>query len=275
MGQNVVCPHCEQEFNATPPTAPREEKLPFFKFSRRKMLKDELERLTNDGEYNESDHDSMIERAAKLGLSEKEIDKLRMAAVQKAFKPIKERISETARVTDEDMECLNEISRKYHVTVADEPLLKTCREIYLMEEKNQLPLEPISSGDLMVDAGESVYYALGTDWAQLRSRTKGHSGMSMSIPAGIRGVRFRIGQTTPIRSEELTVLASGMLYVTSKRLVFNGDRRNTNVTFRRMLGTAVFRDAIEIEKTTGRSDYFYMAAIHARYISALVGVLKP
>ena len=96
----------------------------------------------------------------------------------------------------------------------------------------------------------------------------------MSIPTGIKGIKFRLGQLTPIRSEELTVLASGILYITSKRLVFNGDRRNAAVTFRRVLGTSVFRDAIEIEKSTGRSDYFFMDAIRARYVSAMVGCLK-
>jgi hypothetical protein len=274
IGQNVVCPTCEQEFYATPPAAPIEEKLPFFKFSRRKMLKGELDRLTGDGEYSEADHNALTERATKLGLHEDEINKLRMAAVQEAFKPIKDRISETAQVTDDDMECLREIGEKFHVTVADEPLFKTCREIFLMEEKNEFPLEPVSCGDLLTDAGEHVYYRVETEWGQLRSRTKGYSGVSMSIPTGIKGVRFRLGQLTPIRSEDLTVLASGILYVTSKRLVFNGDRRNTAVTFRRILGTSVFRDAPEIEKSTGKSDYFFMDAVRARYISAVVGVLK-
>jgi hypothetical protein len=274
VGQNVICPHCEQEFHATPPAAAPEEKLPFFKFSRRKMLKGELDRLTGDGEYDEADHDALIERASKLGLHEDEINKLRMAAVQEAFKPIKDRIAETAQVTDEDMECLREIGRKYHVTIADEPLFKTCREIFLMEEKNEFPLEAISCDDLMRDAGEHVYYAIQTEWGQLRSRTKGYGGVSMSIPTGIKGVRFRLGQLTPIRSEELTALARGMLYVTSKRLVFNGDRRNTTVTYRRMLGASVFRDAIEIEKNTGRSDYFFMDAIRARYVSAIIRQLK-
>jgi hypothetical protein len=274
VGQNVICPHCEQEFHATPPTAPHEEKLPFFKSSRRKILKDELDRLTADGEYDATDHDALIERASKLALDEAEINKLRMAAVQEALKPIKDRIGETALVTDEDMEDLREISRKYHVTIADEPLFKTCREIYLMEEKNQLPLEPIGCGDLMTDPGESVYYAIETEWGQLRSRTKGYAGVSMSVPTGIKGVRFRLGQLTPIRSEELTALARGLLFVTSKRLIFNGDRRNTTVTLRRMLGTSVFRDAIEIEKSTGRSDYFFMDAIRARYVSAIIRLLK-
>lgn len=172
------------------------------------------------------------------------------------------------------MQCLQEIGRKYQVTFSDDPLFQMCREIYLMEELRTLPTCSINCADLMVDDDEQVYYAVGTEWAQLRSQIKGYSGISVSIPTGIKGVRFRTGQTKVIRSEELTVLATGTLYITSKRLIFNGDRRNTTVTFSRLLGVKVFRDAVEIEKTSGRSDYFFMEAIRARYVSALVGLLN-
>jgi hypothetical protein len=98
--------------------------------------------------------------------------------------------------------------------------------------------------------------------------------MSVSLPTGIRGVRFRLGQLTPLRTEQLTLLAQGVLHVTSKRLLFNGDRRNTAVNIGRIVGTSLFSDAVEIEKSTGRSDYFFMTALHGRYVSAVVQFLK-
>jgi hypothetical protein len=274
VGQNLVCPHCEQQFYATPPSAALEEAIPFFKFSRRKRLKQELERLTADGEYSEADHKTLIYKACNLGLHEDEIDNLRMAAFRKEVEAVQAQIYQTAQMSDEDVEHLRQISQKYNITIAEEPLFKVCRDIYIMEEKNEFPLVPLRCPDVMVDGGEYIYFGIETEWSQLRSRSKGYSGISMSIPTGIKGVRFRLGQLTPIRSEELAALARGTLYVTSKRLIFNGDRRNTTVTYRRILGTSVFSDAIEIEKITGRSDYFSMNAIYARYISAITRILK-
>ena len=77
-----------------------------------------------------------------------------------------------------------------------------------------------------------------------------------------------------MRSEELTPLADGTLWVTSKRLLFQGDRRNTKVEHKKVVDTEIFLDALKIEKATGKPDYFSMSPEKARYITALIGALK-
>lgn len=77
-----------------------------------------------------------------------------------------------------------------------------------------------------------------------------------------------------MRSEELTALSNGMLYVTSKRLLFAGDARSTNIGFKKIIDGEVFSDAVKIEKTTGKPDFFMMDAARARFILSLIGVLK-
>jgi hypothetical protein len=72
----------------------------------------------------------------------------------------------------------------------------------------------------------------------------------------------------------MTPLASGTLYVTSKRLLFKGDSRNTTVSLKKIVDCHVFSDSLKVEKNTGKPDLFSMNAAQARYILALVGVLK-
>jgi hypothetical protein len=275
--ESLLCPRCAGEFHAATPEASDErqtERIPFFKFSRRKLLKAEMDRLIADGEYSEADHNALVASATRLRLKEDELDKIRIKEFTEAFKPLKARIYETAHVTDDDVAYMSDLSRRFHITIREEPPLKMCREIYLMEAKGENPLSPIGSGDLMLDSNERLYYSVSSTWGQLRSKTKGCSGISMSIPTGIHCVRFRLGQLTPIRGEELTTLATGVLHITTKRLLFNGDRRNCNVTLGRIIGTSLFRDAAEIEKSTGRSDYFFMQALYGRYIAAIIDLLK-
>ncbi len=270
-------PQAQLQEEPVQPPSPVEtpvETVPFFKFSRRKLLKGELHRLTADGDYSEEDHNALIKSALRLGLKENEIDKLRMKGIEDAFKPLKERIYETGHVTDADMVYLGDLSRKYRITIEHEPAVRMCREIYLMEVKGENSLVPCRHGELMLDRGEVLYFSTPSGWGQLRSKTSGYTGISVSIPTGIRGVKFRLGKLTPIRTEELTLLAQGVLHVTSKRLLFNGDRRNTTITFGRIVGTSLFRDAVEVEKSTGRSDCFFMTAFHVRYVSAVVQFLK-
>ena len=88
------------------------------------------------------------------------------------------------------------------------------------------------------------------------------------------GVRFRFGQYSPVRSEEITPLASGTLWVTSKRLIFHGDSRNTKIEHKKIIDAHIYADSLKVEKATGKPDYFSMNAGQARYVTALIGVFK-
>jgi hypothetical protein len=90
----------------------------------------------------------------------------------------------------------------------------------------------------------------------------------------LRGVHFRFGGYTPIKSEEMTPLSGGLLYVTSKRLLFNGQSRNTTITLKKIVDGHVYTDSLKIEKSTGKPDLFAMSSFEARYILGLVGKLK-
>jgi hypothetical protein len=96
----------------------------------------------------------------------------------------------------------------------------------------------------------------------------------VSIPSGIKGVRFRFGGYTPIKSEEMTPLSTGLLHVTSKRLLFNGERRNTTINLTKIVDGHVYADALRIEKSTGKPDLFTMPPVQGRYILGLIGKLR-
>ncbi len=126
----------------------------------------------------------------------------------------------------------------------------------------------------MLAAKESCYYSVSTTWHQLRVARRGYAGTSVSVPSGVKGVRFRLGSYTPIGSEQITPLASGFLYVTSKRLLFSGETRNTTVNLNKIVECHIHSDALTIEKSTGKADIFSMRVASARYIQVLVNVLK-
>jgi hypothetical protein len=96
----------------------------------------------------------------------------------------------------------------------------------------------------------------------------------VSIPTGIKGVRFRFGGYSPITSVAITPLANGRLNVTSKRLLFSGGTRNTSVNLDKIVNCHIYSDALKIEKRTGKPDLFTMSPNSARYILALVSALK-
>jgi|SRR5579884_716942 len=175
-------------------------------------------------------------------------------------------------MTDEDLLAISKLEAKYNIKARLEGNASLFRAIFLLESKGSLP-DPIQTG-LMLDRDETAYFSIYTTWHQTRVHTKGYSGTSVSVPTGIPGVRFRFGGYSPMRSEDITPLSSGTLYVTSERLLFNGDSRNTAIPLKKIVDGHVFSDSLRVEKSTGKPDFFSMNAAQARYVLSLVGALK-
>jgi len=275
-GQNVVCPHCSQEFFATPPDSSTEivvpDKLPFFKSGRRRILEGRLKELIADGEFSDQDERTLQKTAELLGLKESDLDELRQQEFFKEFGVVQRRVEQAWQLTDEDLEEIEGLKRKYGVKLALQGNADLFRKSFLLETKGQLP-DPIYS-DLMLGPAEAAYYCCASVWHETRVVRRGYAGASFSVPTGIKGFRFRFGRYNPIRSEELTALARGTLWVTSKRLIFQGDLRNTEIEHKKIMDTEVYSDSLKVEKSRGKPGYFAMNAPEARYITALIGVFR-
>jgi hypothetical protein len=107
--------------------------------------------------------------------------------------------------------------------------------------------------------GERAYWKGQVEWHELRTRTTriGYSGPTLSIPI-VKGLRWRVGSFAPHRMtrEELTRIDSGILYVTSKRIIFDGSLKNNSLRYSSILSFQVFSDGIAVDKASGRSPYF-------------------
>jgi curved DNA-binding protein CbpA len=214
-----------------------------------------------------------LRRLAKSeGLQDGTVDQLLSTRASEEFKPVLARMRTSLMMTDQDVKILQEIERKYRcrINLGDESALY--RQTFLLDSTWNLP-QPISTS-LMLDGGEVAYFSVPTRWHQSRVQGYGYAGVSVSLPSGIRGVRFRFGGYTPIRSEALTCLSEGALYVTSARLLFKGNTRNTTIIIGRIVDCQIFSDALKVEKSTGKPDFFTMEPRYARYVVALVGALK-
>ncbi|MCC7375835.1 MAG: hypothetical protein IT581_14350 [Verrucomicrobiales bacterium] len=280
FGGNVTCPHCAQEFFATPPdpSPPRIQEapkgpVPFFKSSRLKLLQEKLADLTADGDFSADDARVLFHEAMRLRLSEKDVESIRKKAVANALAAVKARAEATWHLTEADEARIAEVSKAFDIRISIDPVLERFREIYRLEVKGEMP-PPLASAPILTEPNESVYHEIKTSWWQMRVQRKGYAGTSVSIPSGIRGVRFRFGDITPISREEMTELANGTLYVTNRRLVFDGDRRNTGIKLAKILDLTVYKDGLEVDKQTGRSDFFSMNAFEARFIEAIVRTLR-
>jgi transcription elongation factor Elf1 len=276
-GQNIVCPNCQQEFFATAPkveeTLSVPEKLPFFKTGKKKVLRENLKKLIEDGELSADEEESLNQLAEKMSLRREDFDAIRKDLFMEEIGPLKKRMEQNWVATDEDLEIIEALQVKYGVKdLSLSGDFHFFRNIYLMEEK-EIPPMPINSS-LMLDKNETAVFELQTAWSQARVHRKGYAGASVSLPTGIKGVRFRFGNYQPIASQEITELDRGLLVVTSKRLLFKGNTRNTNVDYSKIIDATIFIDSLKIDKKTGKDDWFTMNAAEARYVSSVIGYYK-
>lgn len=249
--------------------------LPFFASGRRKILQAWLDELllANSQILDDEGAASLRAAAVALKLEEKEAVNLRVENFKSRFESIKKRCQATFVLTDDDLEEIEQLKRKYKISSVElDGYADLFRAIFLLESSGKLP-PPLDVG-MMLNDGEVCYYSIGTTWHQARVRTHGYAGTSISLPSGIKGVRFKLGRFTPIRSEQMTPLSSGELFVTTDRLFFNGTTRNVSIPLKKIVDGEVFVDALKIEKATGKDDMFSMSPPEARYILSLIGVLR-
>jgi len=209
--------------------------------------------------------------ALALGLKKSDATDILAQRFTKEFEPIKQHMESSFVLTDSDLDEIETLKKKYNANLMLSGTAPLFRAIYLLEAKHELP--PPISVDIFLEANETCYYTVPTTWHQARVQTRGYSGTSISLPTGVRGVRFRLGGYTPVRAEQITALSAGTLFVTSKRLLFTGDARSTTIGLKKIVDGHVYSDCVKIEKNTGKPDFFSMNAPQARFILSLVGVL--
>jgi hypothetical protein len=276
-GLNISCPSCSQEFFATAPDLSAQvalpEKIPFLKSGKKKLLKQRLEHLVSDGDLSAEDDHLLAQTAAQLKLSAKDYEDLKEELFLDEFSSIKKEIERTTHITDKDLEAIEKLKGKYGVNKFDlggDALM--FRAIYFAEVKGLLPNPTECS--LMLNNNEDCFFELNTGWVQACIQNKGYTGASFSMPTGIKGLRFKIGNYQPIKSDELTLLDEGVLVVTNKALRFVGSQRSQSISYSKITNLTIYSNCLKIDKSAGKPDFFQMNAVQSKLISAIVELIK-
>ncbi|MBC5994020.1 hypothetical protein [Pontibacter cellulosilyticus] len=127
-------------------------------------------------------------------------------------------------------------------------------KLYWALENAELPsIQP----DILLQKSEKCYISIpGVKWHELRTvrhRTS-YSGYSTSFRVA-KGFYLRSGSYTPrsYSTDEMKLIDSGTLYLTSKRLIFAGSKKNSIIHLTKILSITPYSDGLEIGKDTGKS----------------------
>ena len=217
-----------------------------------------LKDAVTDGRVTEDARARLDRLAQGLRLSEESRLKLNKSHVEEFVIKHAKVIGADQRVTREEMQELDDVGNalgvEVHLDSATKATLARYYQLWLVENGEPPPF-PV---DITLQKGEVAHFATAARWAELRTKTVAvrYSGVSASIRIA-KGVRWRVGTVTPHRvtQDQITVIDAGMFYITNKRAIFVGAKKNAAIRLNTLLGIEVFNDGIQLEKPTGRSPY--------------------
>ena len=73
-----------------------------------------------------------------------------------------------------------------------------------------------------------------------------------------------------VTRDVLKELDAGTLYITSKRLLFDGSRKSTALPLRRILNFTVYQDGVQIEKDSGKDQFFMLNSFDGELLGAVL-----
>ncbi|MCB0777821.1 MAG: hypothetical protein KDB99_16070, partial [Chitinophagaceae bacterium] len=220
------------------------------------IYKMNYEEVIKDGVISEDEKQFLKNIQKNVLLSDEIAEKIsvdsRMMYMQSQFNQI---ISDE-KVSPDEWENFNQIAKNLNGELtldetAKEYLAKY--QLFWFIENEALPIQDV---DINLQKKEVCYFTIDCEWLENRTRTKriNYTGVSTRIRI-MKGVYYNIGNITPQRvtTEELTVIDSGKIYVTNKRIIFMGSKKNSTIKLDKILSLTPYSDAVGIEKDAGKS----------------------
>jgi len=192
----------------------------------------------------------------KYKLNFKQISTQRQKAKEKVFGEILEKYKENNMLSPESADILFGVLEKLELNRTSSPMVFTqVSSLQKYWEIMYLPLPTIQT-NINLQKNEVCYYHGNCKWYEYRTTTKSvsYSGFSTSIKIA-KGIRYNVGTYAPrkITQTQLQQIDNGNLFVTNKRIIFIGGHKNTNIRLSNVLSIKPYSDAVEVEKSSGKS----------------------
>ncbi len=250
---------------------------------------EELERLKNIFDLTPDEtnqiHSAVVypiyERAVKAALSDRHLtdsEKSQLEHLQKQLRipdniekdirtnlaqiayqqAIDEAVADRLLSPEEEQE-LEELARNLNAVVGcdyqSQQALERFRYLWRLSE-GDLPIVPVP---IQLGRNEICAAYLDAQHYQIKTVTKAirYGGFSASIK--IAGpLRYRSGtiRTHRVSEEVMTLLDTGTLYFTNKRLLFHGAKKTTQIPLTKIIDSTFYADGLLVQKDTGKPQIF-------------------
>jgi len=225
----------------------------------RAVYRGELKRALSDQMLSDDEKRTLSLMAENLALPE--AVRLRIykeetqAVVQEAYK----QAMSDRRLTEDEDQRLVAMAKNLEVEVTHDAGAQELIQRFRALARIDAGALPQVSAPIRLQRGEVCHTQYACSLSELRTVTKriNYSGTSGRIRI-MKGLSWRYGSVAVkrITAEEMRRLDSGTLYITNKRLLFNGALKSVQTPLKKIIHFTLYNDGLQIEKDSGRDQFF-------------------
>ena len=228
---------------------------------RRRDLHQLVMACVSDGQLSDSERERIQQAAVELGLSPDELGPL----PERAFRVAAEAAVADNQVDDREIEALQRIQEFLRVAPNHaDPVWHVVYQLGLATKirAGELPghdpeVRPLLDvPGLVLTAGEVVHWAVPGSLLEERVVRRGYVGGSAGVNVRIvRGVSVNVGRHKGdlVSERGIVPVSDGTLVLTSKRVVFRGERKSFQLAFAKLMEYGVDGGTVRVTDAAGKS----------------------
>lgn len=213
----------------------------------------------------------------KLRLSTEKANEIYKKAVKEIMDSYTKHVFRSERFSPQDEENMYDAANRLGLKLSFPPDIQ--RKLTKYRENWELDNGrlPIIQSDIRLQDGEILHFKTQIRWMEERTYTKrvNYSGFTYNTKI-VGNLRWKAGTITPhrIQTTELTEIDTGILYITNKRIIFNGKHENKNILNKKIINFQPYTDGILIEKDTGKSPFLAFNSNIEKAATILANILS-
>lgn len=214
----------------------------------KKEFREAFLKAASDGKITQAEIVELDKKKAELGLTEEDVKEMKSEIYTTAFSAAK---SDKQITKEEEIELQN---IQTYLGLGDTEIQHDKKELARLRLLNEIQLgnmPTITVANLVTQKGEKIYWVEPVIMAEekvIRRRYEGGSqGMSFRI---MKGVSYRVGGHRGHITSETGVVAvsDGEMVITSKRIVFRGDKKSFATKLDNLLDTQLFTNGFQFSE---------------------------
>jgi tellurite resistance protein len=209
-----------------------------------------------DGEFSRSEQHSLDALASALSLNETERLKISREPLAEALKKVLGDAVADRRVSPAEQTRLYQLAARLGAGEEYSRAIGPQLNKFILLWRIENEALPVISVRINLQKGEVCHCQFAARWLEMRTRTVRtyRTGPVASIRI-VKGLHYRIGsyQTHRVTAEELKQIDAGTAYITNKRLIFDGQSKNSTIRHSAVIALQPYSDGVGVEKGTGRS----------------------